>query len=234
VAYYDRIARRWDAITGERGGAFKRHVVNDRLLELIGDVRAHSILELGAGNGYFSRMLASRARCGRLVVTDASAELVDLARRKRAASGADYAVLDVGGPFPFEPRSFTVVLATMVFNEVRTADLSNALRESRRVLAPGGRLLATVLHPRFVHSLARRGQLRPAAGDRGPLTMPGAKGLRLPVVRRDREEYDALLAGACFRFEAHELLPTAKVLEEKRGAASSGKIPWALLYDCRG
>jgi SAM-dependent methyltransferase len=233
VAFYDRIARRWDAITGERGGAFKRHVVNERLLGLIGDPRGLSILELGAGNGYFSRLLTSRTPSRRLVVSDASPVLLDIARHLHPAPGAEYLVLDAGGPFPFERECFDLILATMIFNEVRTPALSSALRESRRVLRPGGRLLATVLHPRFVHSLARRGQLRPARDGGGPLTMPGAKGLRLPVVRRDREDYESLLDGAGFGFEAHELAPTPKVLLEKPGAAASGKLPWGLLYECR-
>lgn len=234
MAYYDAIARRWDAITGDRGGAFKRHVLNDRLFGFIDGIRPLSVLELGAGNGYFSRLLSTRFRCERLVVSDASATLIELARQRHPARAAEYQVLDIGEPFPFEPGRFTLVLATMVFNEVRDSTMSNALRETRRVLAPGGRLLTTVLHPRFVHSLARRGQLRPARGERGPLTMPGAKGLRLPVVRRDRDAYDALFRDAGFAVEAHEVLPSAKVLEEKRGAAASGKLPWALLYDARG
>ncbi|MBI3856816.1 MAG: class I SAM-dependent methyltransferase, partial [Planctomycetes bacterium] len=112
MAFYDRIARRWDSVTDDRGGAFKRHVLNDRLLDLIGDARSLSILELGAGNGYFSRLLASRSPCERLVVTDASAALIGIARDRRPARGAEYAVLDIGGPFPFEGASFDRVLAT--------------------------------------------------------------------------------------------------------------------------
>jgi SAM-dependent methyltransferase len=234
VAYYDGIARRWDAVTGAGGGAFKRHVLNDRLLGIIDGIRPLSVLELGAGNGYFSRLLSARWRCERLVVTDASPELIDLARQRHPARGAEYRVLDIGEPFPFDAHSFTLLLATMVFNEVRSSDLSRALLECRRILAPGGRLVATVLHPRFVHSLSRRGQLRPARGERGPLTMPGAKGLRLPVVRRTLEEYEALFRQAGFGFEVQEIIPSPKVLLEKRGAAGSGKIPWALLFDARG
>jgi SAM-dependent methyltransferase len=233
VAYYDGIARRWDAITGNEGGAFKRHVLNDRLFRIIDDLRPLRVLELGAGNGYFSRLLSTRRPCERLAVSDASPELMALARQRHPARGAEYHVLDIGADFPFDSGSFTLLLATMVFNEVRSGDLSRGLRECHRVLTSGGRLLATVLHPRFVHSLARRGQLRPARGDRGPLTMPGAKGLRLPVVRRHREDYDAMFREAGFEIDVQELLPSPKVLLEKRGAAAAGKIPWALLYDAR-
>ena len=231
MAFYDPIAGRWDAITGDRGGAFKRHVLNHRLLEQIGNARGLSILELGAGNGYFGRLLRPSPR--RLVLSDASAALLDIAFKRRPIPGAEYVLLDVGDTFPFAPGDFDLVLATMIFNEVRTPALSNAIRECARVLRPEGRLLSTVLHPRFVHSLSRRGQLHPRHDGRGPLTMPGEEGLRLPVVRREAEEYEMLLAESGFAFRTQDLAPTEKVLLEKRGPASLGKLPWALLFDAR-
>ena len=224
MAFYDRIARRWEAVTGERGGAFKRHVLNDRLLGRIGAARGLDVLELGAGNGYFGRLL----RGARLTLTDASGELLEIARGRNPE--ARCLRLDVRDAFPFENASFDLVLATMVFNEVPTPGLRHALAETRRVLRPGGRLVAAVFHPRMVESLGRRGQLHPAYG---ALTMPASKGLRVPVTRRSREEYEALFDAAGFAFTAEDVAPTPKVLAEKRGAAAAGKLPWALLFDAR-
>ncbi len=53
MAYYDHIAKKWHAVTGYRGGAFKQFVLNDVLLENIPAIASQAILELGAGNGYF-------------------------------------------------------------------------------------------------------------------------------------------------------------------------------------
>jgi len=53
MAYYDRMARRWHRATGYRGGSFKSHVLNDVLINMMPAVAGLSILELGAGNGYF-------------------------------------------------------------------------------------------------------------------------------------------------------------------------------------
>ena len=47
------LQKNWHAVTGYRGGAFKQFVLNDVLLENIPAIASKSILELGAGNGYF-------------------------------------------------------------------------------------------------------------------------------------------------------------------------------------
>ncbi len=60
MAYYDRIARRWHAVTGYHGGAFKRSFLNEPLLNRIGGIAGQAILDLGAGNGYFMPMLIRR------------------------------------------------------------------------------------------------------------------------------------------------------------------------------
>ena len=51
LAYYDRIARKWHAVTGPRGGALKERVLNGLVLGKLEGIAGLSILELGAGNG---------------------------------------------------------------------------------------------------------------------------------------------------------------------------------------
>lgn len=57
MAYYDSIAKRWHEATGYKGGALKEFVLNDVLLGKIKGINGHSILKLGAGNGYFMPMV---------------------------------------------------------------------------------------------------------------------------------------------------------------------------------
>jgi SAM-dependent methyltransferase len=139
-------------------------------------------------------------------------------------------VLDVREPFPFSDRAFDLVVANMLFNELGPAALRHALGECGRVLGGGGRLLATVTHPAFVASLARRGELRPLAG--AVQTMPGADGLRLPVVLRRAAEYVTPAGQAGFRVESQDVHPTGKVLAAKPGLRKDGGAPIALLLDC--
>jgi SAM-dependent methyltransferase len=233
MAYYDRIARKWHSVTGAQGGALKKLVLNDFVLGKIPGIAGFAILELGAGNGYFLPLVLRRFSGQvplRVVITDQSRVLIDLAQRSFRVIDADYQVLDVRDPFPFPEGSFDLILANMIFNEITTAGLRRALRECWRTLSSGGRLLATVTHPAFIESLARRGQLKPFKG--GVFTMPGTEGLRLPVVRRSSEQYAVALEQAGFRLRSEAVYPTASILRAKPGLRQAGDVPIALLLDC--
>jgi ubiquinone/menaquinone biosynthesis C-methylase UbiE len=234
LAYYDRIADKWHAVTGFHGGAFKRYVLNDRLLERVGRVEGLRILELGAGNGYFMAWMLRRfsgQTPERVVVTDHCEALLELAERYFRVEGAEYCRLDVRSRFPFPDESFDLILATMVFNEMSTAGLKRALAQCGRVLADGGRLIATVTHPRFIDGLSQRRELRRARG--GLLTMPGSKGLRLPIFPRTVEQYERILSKAGFRGAREDLFATENVLREKPGLRRAGSVTVALVIDCR-
>lgn len=230
--YYDRIAKAWHAATGEEGGPFKRLVLNEHLLTRIGEVAGRSLLELGCGNGYFARLLRGRtAGPGpeRLVLTDASDALLELARRHHPVDGAEVRRLDVREPFPFEDGAFDLVLATMVFNELTDGGLARALRECARVLREGGTLLATVTHPTFVAGLDRRGALRPLG--RALHTMPAKGALRVPVVLRTEARTVRLLEAAGFAVTCTSLRATEAVRRERPGLQQAGNVPIALVLE---
>src|SRR5437762_8851500 len=232
MAFYDRIARQWHAHTGYDGGAFKRFALNDVLVEAIGMIRDRAILELGAGNGYFLP-LALRRFSGqtpaRLVITDQSSRQLDMDKKHCFVDGAEYAQLDVRNPFPFQAGSFDAIIATMLFNEVPRRGVAQAIAECRRVVQGQGQLLATVMHPDFVTSLEKRGELR---GDRNHLTMPASAGLRLPVQRTPREFYDRCLYESDFEFKAREIFSRKEVLIAKPGLRKVGNKPVALVFNC--
>ena len=58
--YYSRIAKAWHESTGATGGPLKKYVLNNLLIDKIGSVEDLHVLEIGAGNGYFVRMLMQR------------------------------------------------------------------------------------------------------------------------------------------------------------------------------
>ena len=233
MAYYDRIARKWHEVTGRNGGAFKRFVLNDHLLDAIGAVAGRAILELGAGNGYFMPLLLRRfsgQAPARIVLADESTALLDIARRHFQVPDAEYVRLDVRSEFPFEDKSFDLILATMLFNELSAGGARRALAECHRVLSGAGRLILTMTHPDFVQSLSSRGLLRPAG--KGMQTMPSTDGLRLPVVERSRAKYEALLRRSGFASESTDVFPSAKVMSAKPGLRKAGNVPLALVFTC--
>lgn len=119
----------------------------------------------------------------------------------------------------------------MLFNELPLSAVRLATQECHRVLAPGGRLLATIVHPVLVYGLAKRGALTDFG--RGLFAMPSAEGLRLPVARRSVEAYQTALAECGFTITLEDVLPDEKTLHEKPGLKLSCDTPMALVCDCQ-
>ncbi len=234
MAYYDRIARKWHSVTGYRGGALKEFVLNDLLIQKVPSVAGRSILEIGAGNGYFLPLLLRRFSGqvpSRIVISDVSGALLGIAQRSFGIEGAEYKIIDVRRPFPLDDGSFDLVFSIMVFNEIPDKPLKHALSECHRLLSDKGLLLIASLHPDFVDSLARRSLLR--RGKSGAITMPGSGDLRLPVVQRSLRKYEDLLQGSGWQFTFDSVFPTEKVLRAKPALRAIGEVPLACVFACR-
>lgn len=96
---------------------------------------ARAVLEVGCGTGAFAERLVADNPHATVIATDTSARLVELT----AARGVDARVADVQD-LPFADASFDLVAAMWMLYHV--PDLDRGLAEIRRVLRPGGRLLA--------------------------------------------------------------------------------------------
>ncbi|GAA1233045.1 class I SAM-dependent methyltransferase [Kitasatospora nipponensis] len=126
------------------------HYQRPAMLALAGDVAGRRILDAGCGSGPLFAALRERGA----VVSgfDASAGMLELARR-RLGDGADLRVADLGGPLPYPDDAFDDVTAGLVLHYLE--DWGPALAELRRVLKPGGRLIASVDHPFAVNLMHR-------------------------------------------------------------------------------
>jgi len=231
MAYYDRLAKKWHEITGYTGGAFKKNVLNDRIIVKLPELSYRAILELGAGNGYFLPFLLKKfagQTPARIVITDISEKLLIIAQRHFRIPEALYLRLDVRGEYPFADNTFDIILATMIYNELSTAAFRKSLKECQRILSDAGCLIMTVTHPEFVESLSRRKELRKEKN--GILTMPGANGLRLPIFKRTADQYNRILSEAGFAFESESVFAADKTLYEKPGLKYAGNVPIALIF----
>lgn len=105
--------------------------------ELWSQVTGGRVLELGVGTGKNLPFHPSEAS---VVALDISPGMLRRARRRAAALGSSAQLLVADAEaLPFEDGSFDVVVATFLFCSV--PDAARGLREARRMLAPGGRLL---------------------------------------------------------------------------------------------
>jgi SAM-dependent methyltransferase len=96
---------------------------------------ARAVLEVGCGTGAFAERLTADNPQATVIATDQSARFVELT----AARGVDARQADVQD-LPFADASFDLVAAMWMLYHV--PDLDRGLAEIRRVLRPGGRLLA--------------------------------------------------------------------------------------------
>ncbi|MEV0415511.1 class I SAM-dependent methyltransferase [Streptomyces sp. NPDC050448] len=112
------------------------------MLALAGDVAGRRILDAGCGSGPLSAALRDRGA----VVTgvDASVGMLALARRRLGDDVALH-VVDLSDRLPFADGAFDDVVASLVLHYLE--DWGPTLAELRRVLRPGGRLIASVDHP---------------------------------------------------------------------------------------
>ena len=99
--------------------------------------RGDQALDLGCGTGEFS---AALAQAGASVIGVEVARAA-VARARARHPGLEFRLIADAGPLPFADACFDLIWASEVIEHV--ADTARWLSEVRRVLVPGGRLLAT-------------------------------------------------------------------------------------------
>jgi len=138
-AYWDRHARRYDRAT---------KFLNRRVFEMaqavadsVGD--ADDVLEIAAGTGLVTEVVAPRVQ--RFVATDTSHQMLEQLRH-RMSGAANVEVRPVDAlSLDFADHSFDAVIIANLLHLLD--DPARALREARRVLRPGGKLVV----PTFSH-----------------------------------------------------------------------------------
>ncbi|MEV6640802.1 methyltransferase domain-containing protein [Amycolatopsis sp. NPDC051371] len=154
VAAYDEFA---EAYTAENETSLMNaYYERPATLALAGDVTGRRILDAGCGSGPLFATL--RERGAAVTGIDQSAGMLEHARR-RLGAGADLRVADLADPLPFADAAFDDVVASLVLHYLR--DWQPTLAEIRRVLKPGGRLIASVNHPFMVNLTHRQAGPRP-------------------------------------------------------------------------
>jgi len=137
-----------------------------RVHRLLEPAAGERVLEVGPGTGYYSIDLARALEPGgTLELLDVQAEMLDHALRDARRRGLSNLLATRGDAqeLPYPDGRFDA--ATLLFTLGEIPDRQAALRELRRVLRPGGRLVVGDLvgSPRWV----RLGRLRAWADDAG-------------------------------------------------------------------
>lgn len=148
----------WDAIASQyaiwlKGGidvvgkAFTEIVTNN-MLNAIGDVKGKNVLDLGCGEGYFTRLLAGRG--AQLKAIDGSTKMIELAK---SASGEEisFGVGDITSNLPYETNSFDLVVCHMVLMDIE--NINPIFKEVARVLKAKGEFFFSIVHPCYYQAI---------------------------------------------------------------------------------
>ncbi|MFH2009821.1 MAG: polysaccharide deacetylase family protein [bacterium] len=154
--FYDGLAATYDEEVS-RGGMSRLRLLEERIIRsrLSGLLRPGArVLELGAGSGHYTLLLAAQA--AHVVAVDISPEMLCQLKAKAASTGlnniqteeGDLCTLDLTGPFD-------LICAFSVFEYI--ADLPQLLKKLRPHLSPQGEIFFTTAHRsplRFFSQLA--------------------------------------------------------------------------------
>jgi ubiquinone/menaquinone biosynthesis C-methylase UbiE len=130
----------------------------EKTLDLVSLKPGESVLDIGCGTGTLA--IAAKGRVGpsgRVYGVDASPEMLARARKKADKAGTEVSFKNgIVEALPFPDCQFDVVLSTVMLHHLGRDARRQCAQEVRRVLKPGGRVLAVDF-------------ARPAEGKRGLL-----------------------------------------------------------------
>jgi ubiquinone/menaquinone biosynthesis C-methylase UbiE len=236
---WDRIADDW-ARHADRND-YRNEFLMPLMLKMLGDVRGRDILDLGCGEGGYSRELARRG--ARVVGVDGSARLIDIARSRAFEEHCQhgnvaYLCANANALDALASASFDTIVAAMSLMDVE--DYDGSVREALRVLRGRGELVMSITHPCF--SAPVSGWHHDATGRRIHFIVDRyfdriawedfiAQSFRAPVVRRHRplEDYirGALAAGFVLR-EFREPTATQEDLKKSARFVHLTRVPYFL------
>lgn len=149
---HDSSTRSWNAMGEEwlalaQSGESRNKFIMPWMLRYMGNVEGLRILDLGCGEGGYARRLAAAG--AQVTAVDCSEAAIRYAQQEAARQGLEigHHLRNSNDLFGLADASFDVVLCSMMLMDCE--DLEGTLGEVARVLAPGGRLFASMLHPCF-------------------------------------------------------------------------------------
>lgn len=122
-----------------------------RVLEALGEVAGRHVLDLGCGEGFVARQIASRGAASVFGI-DISAQMVEQAQNSAAEMSPgtlDFVAADASVFDEFPRPHFDFAIAVFLFNYLRIEEMTRVMERVKQRLAPRGKFIFTVPHPAY-------------------------------------------------------------------------------------
>lgn len=142
---WSNLGREWFELA--QTGESRIYFIMPYMMELLGDVQGKSILDLGCGEGGYSRELAKRN--ADVTAIDCSKCCIDYSIEQAKINDftIQHFVRNSNDLYGINNCTFDIVLCSMMLMDCE--DFEGTIKEVVRVLKPSGKLFASVLHPCF-------------------------------------------------------------------------------------
>jgi ubiquinone/menaquinone biosynthesis C-methylase UbiE len=126
---------------------FRKYYIMPYTLERLGDVKDKNILDLGCGEGVYSRTLSKQGAI--VTAVDCSETFITYVANKAREESLDIKTLcrNANKLTGISDNTYDIVLCSMMLMDVE--DLAGTLKEIYRVIKPNGRVFISILHPCF-------------------------------------------------------------------------------------
>ncbi len=142
---WDHQAQWYDKIVGENGSYYHKNVIVPKVLELIGNINNKKILDLGCGQGFFTRILKSKG--AEVVGVDLSKNLIETARKYPESKNITYYIANAENLYFLEKESFDYVISILSIGNIRNTD--KVFKEIYFILKQKGKFIFVIIHPCF-------------------------------------------------------------------------------------
>jgi ubiquinone/menaquinone biosynthesis C-methylase UbiE len=155
---YDNFADKYSTSMGEAGDFHHKTSIDPQIYSIIGDAKGKTIYDVGCGNGYMARKLARDG--ARVFASDASKNLIDIAKDKSKEIDIKYFVHDATDFSSYKENYFDFVVMNMVIHYVK--DLGKLFNGVSRILKKNGVFVFSTNHffrPAYPYSKWEDGEI---------------------------------------------------------------------------
>jgi 2-polyprenyl-3-methyl-5-hydroxy-6-metoxy-1,4-benzoquinol methylase len=149
---HDNSTKSWNNLGDEwielaQTGESRMVFIMPYMIEIMGDVQGKKILDLGCGEGGYSRELQKRG--AEVVAVDCSEKVIGYAAEQAEREGLSiqHFMRNSNDLYDFDDSTFDIVLCSMMLMDCE--DFEGTVKEAVRVLKPSGKMFVSVLHPCF-------------------------------------------------------------------------------------